>query len=63
MEFIDWFDINSVEHAKAYMHLANTGSWPENFIPDTVGFNPLDLLSVDQRLAIIHMETVISAND
>ncbi len=40
MDFIDWFDIDNMDHLKAYKRLAVTGAWPEGFIPDNVEMNP-----------------------
>ena len=32
--FCEWFDVNNIEHIKAYKHLSQTGFWPEGFITD-----------------------------
>ena len=29
----DWFDITNLDHLRAYKHLMDEGSWPEDFIP------------------------------
>jgi len=31
MSIVEYFDVQNIEHLKAYQHLQNTGSWPENF--------------------------------
>jgi hypothetical protein len=36
MNLIDWFDVYSVEHLKAYRHLEQKGVWPEGFIPSNI---------------------------
>lgn len=40
MDFIDWFDIDDMDHLRAYKHLVTTGSWPKGFIPDNIEMNP-----------------------
>ena len=40
MDFIDWFDVDNMDHLKAAKHLMVIGSWPEGFIPDNVIMDP-----------------------
>lgn len=34
MNFIEWFNVNNIEHISAYRHFKITGGWPKGFIPD-----------------------------
>lgn len=33
-----WFDIDDIEHLKAYQHLTRHGEWPEDFPPEHIQF-------------------------
>jgi len=35
---VDWFDVNDLEHLKAFRELGNTGCWPVGFIPKGMQF-------------------------
>jgi hypothetical protein len=55
--FNEWFDINKLEHLRAYAHFRRTSNWPKHFIPADVKLehNPnwqelLDLRIIDHYL-------------
>lgn len=50
MKFIEWFNVNDIEHITAYRHFNNTGMWPEGFIPD--GMELPDLWTFTSLLTI-----------
>ena len=39
MDILEWFDIDNTNHLKAYLHLEETGMWPEDFVPDDITFS------------------------
>jgi hypothetical protein len=39
MDILKWFDINNLEHLKAWNELSNVGCWPKGFIPKDVTFD------------------------
>lgn len=39
IDILEFFDINNIDHIKAYHKLLKTGLWPEGFIPSNVTFN------------------------
>jgi hypothetical protein len=51
MELIKWFDIYNPEHLKAYIILQETGSWPDNFIPDFVVGSYLQIIHLNAKFA------------
>lgn len=36
MNIVDWFDLDNIEHLKAYRHLGTTGMWPKDFLPGNI---------------------------
>jgi hypothetical protein len=38
MTIIEFFDPNNIEHIKAFVHLQNTGIWPNYFITTDITF-------------------------
>ncbi len=40
MNILDFFDVNDIEHIRAYRNLQNTGMWPKGFIPEGTTFPP-----------------------
>jgi len=38
MDILNWFEVDNYEHINAYVHLQETGCWPENFIPENIDF-------------------------
>jgi len=58
MTIVEWFDVNSLDHLKAWVTLENTGMWPEDFIPKDIVF-PTDFwhISIVYRLADAYMKS------
>lgn len=54
MKINEWFDIENIEHIKAYYHLQNRGIWPKDFIPNKIIF--------DQGWQIVLMHKFASAH-
>ncbi len=40
MNILDYFDVNDIDHIRAYRNLQETGMWPEGFIPEGTTFPP-----------------------
>ena len=38
MEITEWFDINNIEHLRAFQTLRHEGYWPTGFIPEGMIF-------------------------
>lgn len=51
MTILDWFDIENIEHLKAYKHLQATGVWPKGFLPKDITFEPAWTIALSGRLA------------
>jgi hypothetical protein len=58
VNFAEWFDVNNIDHIRAYVHLRITGMWPEGFIPDNVEMGSIWQVDLMQKMAeewMIHM--------
>jgi hypothetical protein len=51
MNLVDWFDVYNKEHMIAYEYLTCYGYWPEGFISEDIKVNPLDIISIQNKLA------------
>lgn len=51
-----WFNVNNIDHIRAYDHLERLGSWPKNFIPDHVTFPSLWAVIIANKLAAAYVE-------
>jgi len=51
MNIVDWFDVNNLEHLKAYKHLGETGVWPTTFIPNFVEMGTLWYGRITSKIA------------
>lgn len=51
VKFGDWFDVNNIEHLKAYAHVNKHASWPEGFIPDHVEMESLWAFIIAAKMA------------
>ena len=60
MTILDWFDVNNIEHLKAYKHLQDTGTWPKGFIPEDNEFVALQTTILANRLAGRYVEEKLS---
>ena len=38
MDIREFFDIDKIDHVRAYQHLKETGCWPQGFIPEGTMF-------------------------
>lgn len=47
----DWFDVNNIEHLKAYKHLMGNGYWEEGFIPENVTVEPMSTIGIMNKLS------------
>ena len=36
MDIVDFFDVNNLDHLRAYKYLCDVGMWPEGFVPAEV---------------------------
>lgn len=63
MNVIDWFDLDNIEHLKAYKHLEDTGRWPEDFIPEGLTYVPLWQVTLRARMADRFMKEKLSSTD
>jgi len=60
MTILDWFDMDNIEHLKAYKHLQDTGTWPKGFIPEDNEFVLLQTITLANRLADRYVEEKLS---
>lgn len=60
MTILDWFEVENIEHLKAYRHLQDTGSWPKDFIPKNNEFVSLQTTILANRLADRYVEEKLS---
>lgn len=56
IDFNDFFDVNDVDHIKAFIHIQNTGMWPEGFIPDNCVFSNVWHVQLYAKLADAYVE-------
>lgn len=56
MEINEWFDIENIEHIKAYNYLRGHGNWPEGFIPEGTVFNPAWNIIITHNLANAYVD-------
>ena len=63
MTILDWFDIDNIEHLKAYKHLRATGCWPKDFLPkDITTFESMWISRLSDRLADRYVEEKLSGD-
>jgi len=66
MTIVDFFDPNDIEHIKAYRHLELTGTWPEDFLPNSAEFFPGWQIAIEMKLASAYVNYMLvqeSMND
>ena len=56
MDVVEWFDVNNIEHLRAFSHVTKKGSWPEAFIPSDLEFPPGWNIAIAAKLASAYME-------
>lgn len=57
----DWFDINNLEHLRAFEHLTKVGSWPIDFLPDDIELDPMVSIVIFQALGMEYLDLKIEA--
>jgi len=58
-----WFDINNIEHLKAWRHLENTGSLPKHFVPVGVELSTNWKIKILARMAGAYLERELSGEE
>lgn len=56
MTIAEFFNVNDIDHIKAYKILGETGAWPPDFIPDNVTFDGCWQYSIAAMMANAWME-------
>lgn len=56
MDIVEWFDINNIEHLKAYRTLMVNGAWPLGFIPNDINFSPIWQLVLAYKLSNAYID-------
>lgn len=59
MDIVDWLDDDNSKHARAWIHLHNSGVWPDGFIPEDITFQPSWEVLLAHRMAKRWTENVI----
>lgn len=62
MKIDEFFDAYNAEHIRAYIHLQETGRWPEGFIPEGTEFFPTWQVSLLNKMADCWIEQVKFGN-
>ena len=63
MNIADWFDVNNIEHLKAYKHLEDTGFWPKNFLPEEMEMPALWGVSLAHKLADAYIDMMLRCSE
>lgn len=61
MKIEDWFDINNLEHLRAFEHLNKTGAWPVGFLPEDIEIDSLSSMRIFQILGLEFLDFKIEA--
>jgi hypothetical protein len=51
MKFSEWFDIDNITHAKAYLKLIEDGAWPSGFVPEGLEMDSLWHVNIAAKMA------------
>lgn len=51
IDFYKWFDLNNVEHLRAYYYYKQCGNWPKDFIPSNVSLENVFINITDSIIA------------
>ena len=62
-DFADWFDVDNIDHVRAYQHLKDTGIWPYNFLPDLVTMTPGWEMTITHRMANRYARNMVMIDD
>jgi hypothetical protein len=63
MDLYDYFDVNNIEHLKAYRYLQNNGSWPKDFfanLPFSIEIGPHWNTLIKSKLADAYVDLKLS---
>lgn len=61
MEINEWFDIENMEHIRAYYFLQKRGVWPRKFTPDNITFNQGWQIVLMHRFASAYIDDKIAS--
>ena len=56
ISFCEWFDVDNMEHLKAWQHLEKEGTWPKHFVPADVEMNNNWYLTCQVKMADAWLE-------
>jgi len=60
MDILEYFDINNIEHLKAWEHLERQGCWPKGFSPENTEFENMGWHSVlNSRMADAYIKIML----
>jgi len=60
IDLVEWFDVNNMEHLRAYRELARTGFWPVDFIPENVVLSGAWIVGLTSLLASAYVDSKLS---
>jgi len=63
MNILEFFNPLDIDHLRAYQHLQAKGTWPTDFIPDTVDFTPNWQMTLQSKMADLWVGTNIFMHD
>jgi len=55
-----WFNPHNINHIKAYDHLQRNGTWPENFLPEGITFDPHWQYMIMSSIAEVYIDNMIA---
>jgi hypothetical protein len=55
-----WFNPRNINHIRAYDHLMKSGTWPENFLPEGVLFDPHWRYLIDASITTVYVDNMLT---
>jgi hypothetical protein len=59
IDIVEWFDVNNIEHLKAYYNLQHGGFWDKGFVPEYVTFSNAWQIGLAAKLANAYINLIL----